>query len=446
MFADATRGPKQIGASRYLSSFALGATANPKPQTEFGFSACGLEHLEAGASKKGDGQGVIYPLPLPNCMARGGEGHKEQKGLKDASGNKVSPLKPTSRWAAALAAVRSTHATTATIETDEISRQIKGDYIPNVASNRRYLRQEAVPSIFAFNVAKRPPRKKPQVREAPPSTRKFSVADAGVTNDAIADPSSQVATSEPASEEASYAFADLTGGHAAPGASSQKEASGEIVTVNAMEDFTADFTCHAVATEDSVVNDYNIDDCVNAATGAVCITWINYIFVHLGQLDLWLPRAEVNDAMPPAFKERYTSTRVILDATEVRCEASSSLVLQLTTFSTYKSTNTFKGLLGISPDGAVTFVSQLFTGSISDKDVVEKSGFLKLPFDDGDSVMADKGFKIQGLLSRISVKLNIPPFLRRGISQRKRCKRQKRSLLSYPFGAAHPANQEFQYF
>ncbi|KAM7304791.1 peroxynitrite isomerase THAP4-like [Ixodes scapularis] len=61
----------------------------------------------------------------------------------------------------------------------------------------------------------------------------------------------------------------MTGGHAAPGASSQKNASGEIVTVNAMEDFTADFMCHAVATEDSVGNDCNIDDCVNAATGAV---------------------------------------------------------------------------------------------------------------------------------------------------------------------------------
>ncbi|KAG0430037.1 hypothetical protein HPB47_023062 [Ixodes persulcatus] len=118
--------------------------------------------------------------------------------------------------------------------------------------------------------------------------------------------------------------------------------------------------------------------------------------------------------MPPAFKEQYSSTRVILDATEVQCEASSSLVLQSSTFSSYKSTNTFKGLLGISPDGTVTFVSQLFTGSISDKECVEKSGFLKLPFDDGDSIMADKGFKIEDDLKQINVRLNIPPFLRQG--------------------------------
>lgn len=151
-----------------------------------------------------------------------------------------------------------------------------------------------------------------------------------------------------------------------------------------------------------------------ATVSKICVTWISYMYVQLAQLPLWLPRAAVDDAMPSAFKDRYPSTRVIIDATEVKCEASSSLVLQSATFSTYKSTNTFKGLVGISPDGMITFVSQLFTGSMSDKECVEKSGFLKLPFDSGDSVMADKGFRIEDLLQQINVKLNIPPFLRRG--------------------------------
>ncbi|KAM7312561.1 uncharacterized protein ISCGN_009466 [Ixodes scapularis] len=151
-----------------------------------------------------------------------------------------------------------------------------------------------------------------------------------------------------------------------------------------------------------------------ATVSKVCITWISYVYLHLGQLHLWLPREAVDDAMPPAFKDRYPTTRVILDATEVKCEASSSLVLQSATFSPYKSTNTFKGLIGISPDGTVTFISELFTGSMSDKECVEKSGFLKLPFDDGDSVMADKGFRIEEMLKKINVRLNIPPFLRKG--------------------------------
>lgn len=49
-----------------------------------------------------------------------------------------------------------------------------------------------------------------------------------------------------------------------------------------------------------------------------------------------------------------------------------------------------KGLVGISPSGAITFVSQLYTGSISDREIVVRSGLLSQAFDDGDSVMADK--------------------------------------------------------
>jgi hypothetical protein len=63
----------------------------------------------------------------------------------------------------------------------------------------------------------------------------------------------------------------------------------------------------------------------------------------------------------------------------------------------------------------VTFISQLYTGSIFDRELVTRSGFLELPFRVNDSVMADKGFTIQGLLP-LGVSLNLPPFLR-GASQ-----------------------------
>ena len=57
----------------------------------------------------------------------------------------------------------------------------------------------------------------------------------------------------------------------------------------------------------------------------------------------------------------------------------------------------------------MTFISQLYTGSISDREII-RSGFLNLPFDDKDSIMADKGFTIQDLLP-LGVSLNLPPFL-----------------------------------
>ena len=88
----------------------------------------------------------------------------------------------------------------------------------------------------------------------------------------------------------------------------------------------------------------------------------------------------------------------------------SSLSLNTRLFSSCKNHTTVKGLVGISPSGAITFLSQLYTGSISDREIVERSGILDLPFDDGDGVMADKGFTIDDLLP-LGVSLNIPPFL-----------------------------------
>lgn len=55
---------------------------------------------------------------------------------------------------------------------------------------------------------------------------------------------------------------------------------------------------------------------------------------------------------------------------------------------------------------------QLYTGSISDREIVLRSGFLSQKFEDSESIMADKVFQIQDILP-LGVKLYIPPFLGR---------------------------------
>lgn len=142
----------------------------------------------------------------------------------------------------------------------------------------------------------------------------------------------------------------------------------------------------------------------------IFISWINFMYLKLGQINIWPSRKVVDESMPEAFKEKYPSTRVIIDCTEVRCQMPSSLLLNSELFSSYKNHTTLKALVGISPKGSITFIGQLYTGSISDKEMVERSGFLKLPFEQGDSVMADKGFTIEDVLP-LGVSLNIPPFL-----------------------------------
>ena len=110
------------------------------------------------------------------------------------------------------------------------------------------------------------------------------------------------------------------------------------------------------------------------------------------------------------FKCTFPATRVILDCTEIHVQKPSSKVLTSAIYSHYKSDTTFKGLIGIAPSGEVTFVSDLYTGSISDKEVTKKSGILSL-LEEGDMVIADKGFLIKDLLSERQVSLVIPPFL-----------------------------------
>ena len=54
-------------------------------------------------------------------------------------------------------------------------------------------------------------------------------------------------------------------------------------------------------------------------------------------------------------------------------------------------------------------MSDLFAGSISDKKIVQDSGFLdKIEY--GDDIMADRGFLIRGELALKGATLNIPPF------------------------------------
>lgn len=151
-------------------------------------------------------------------------------------------------------------------------------------------------------------------------------------------------------------------------------------------------------------------DISQSTVSRIVISWVNFMYLMFGQLNIWPSRKVVNDNMPQDFKGKYPNTRAIIDCTEIKCQMPSSLLLNSELFSSYKNHTTLKGLIAISPAGHISFISQLYTGSISDREITERSGFLDLSFEANDSVMADKGFTIQDLLP-VGVSLNIPPFL-----------------------------------
>ena len=154
----------------------------------------------------------------------------------------------------------------------------------------------------------------------------------------------------------------------------------------------------AVGMKEQVIADmFNVSI---ARVSRVTITWANYLYMMLGSLPIWISREKVKSTMPLKFQRYYPNTRVILDCTEIALETASSLTLQSETFSSYKNRTTLKGLIGVAPNGLVTFVSPLYTGCISDKEITKISGVLPL-LEPGDEVMADKGFLIQDLLAGV---------------------------------------------
>ena len=94
-------------------------------------------------------------------------------------------------------------------------------------------------------------------------------------------------------------------------------------------------------------------------------------------------------------------------------EKPTSPYAQTATWSDYKEHNTIKALVGITPSGYFSFLSEFWTGSTTDRRITQESGLVDL-LEEGDAVMGDRGFNIRDILTKKKVYLNIPPFSKKG--------------------------------
>ena len=77
--------------------------------------------------------------------------------------------------------------------------------------------------------------------------------------------------------------------------------------------------------------------------------------------------------------------------------------------SSYKQHNTIRILIGITPQGSISFLSEAWGGRISDKFLTENFEFLD-KLSPGDMVMADRGFTISESVGLKQAKFITPAF------------------------------------
>ena len=92
---------------------------------------------------------------------------------------------------------------------------------------------------------------------------------------------------------------------------------------------------------------------------------------------IFLPdREQLHQTMPMEFRKSFgLKVASIIDCFEIFIESPSNLKARAQTWSNYKH-NTVKYLIGITPQGCVSFISSGWGGRASDKCITEHCGFL----------------------------------------------------------------------
>ena len=139
---------------------------------------------------------------------------------------------------------------------------------------------------------------------------------------------------------------------------------------------------------------------------------IGVMYVRMTPLVVWPQRADLRKTMPMQFWKYFgNKCAVIIDCFEVFIDRPSNLKARAETWSAYKYHNTVKFLIGITPQGTVSYITNGWGGRTSDKFITEHCGFLNnlLP---GDLVLADRGFDIQETVGSMMAQVKIPAFTR----------------------------------
>ena len=117
-------------------------------------------------------------------------------------------------------------------------------------------------------------------------------------------------------------------------------------------------------------------------------TWTEFLYEHTKSLVQWPKIDQVIRNLPGHFVH-FPNVLIVFDCTEFYMEIPSSLSAQNLTWSEYKHSNTLKVLIGVTPDGHVGYIGEIWGGRASDRHIVIAEKVLeRIPV--GLAAMADK--------------------------------------------------------
>ena len=106
-----------------------------------------------------------------------------------------------------------------------------------------------------------------------------------------------------------------------------------------------------------------------ALVSQVFITWVRLLSKELSWLITWPDRTIIRRNLrnlPTIFRKYYPKCRVINDCSEVFVQTPTSLDVAAMCWSNYKSHSTVKFLVGIPPNGAISYISDCYGGRATD--------------------------------------------------------------------------------
>ena len=108
---------------------------------------------------------------------------------------------------------------------------------------------------------------------------------------------------------------------------------------------------------------------------------------NMTNLIVWTDHGTIRRHLPRCFKKNFKDCVCIIDCSEIFIERPKNLTARLQTWSNYRHNNASNYLVGITPAGAISFLSLGWNRRVSDKQVTKESSFFN-KVSMGDCILA----------------------------------------------------------